>query len=467
MILFKNKIRLSEFLSHTLFCFCVFILNLPVISSATDWKAGVASVDVTPQKPEWMAGYSNRDKPSEGIISRLYVKALALEDRDGTKVVIVTADLIGNLRELSNRVAQTIGEQYSVPRSAIIFNASHTHCGPEIRSDSPPLYLPDKALEQIKEYTNRLEKQYVSVIGSAIENLQPAQLTFSSVKPTPFAVSRRFPTPEGIVYRSGPSSYYTGGPRDDIVPVLKVSASDGTLKAILFGYACHPITLNEMKFCGDYPGYAQQYIEEAFPGTTAMFMQGCAGQLVPNARFQIEYAIGHGRSLADAVKKALDGEQKEITGTLSSDYEEVALEQEPLQDRQTLEEHFKSDNKAASRRAAFFLKKLDNNETVSTTFLCPLQAMCIGNELLMIGLSGEPVVDYAVRFKAEFSSQFTWVSGYNNHVLGYIPTLKIQKEGGYEGGGAMRYMPYSGPFTDTVEQRVVDGVRRLVKNVKK
>ena len=319
-----------------------------------------------------MAGYSSRDKPSEGVISRLYVKALALADTDGNKVVIITADLAGNLRVFSNKVAQTIESQYDIPRSALIFNASHTHCGPEIRSASPPLYLPDESLESIQEYTNWLEKQYVNVIGRAIKNLQPAKLTFSSIRPTPFAVSRRFPTPEGIVYRSGPSSYYTGGPRDDIVPVLKVSAPDGAIKAILFGYACHPITLNEMKFCGDYPGYAQQYIEEAFPSTTAMFMQGCAGQLVPNARFQVEYAIGHGRSLADAV-----------------------------------------------------------------------------------------------RFKAEFSSQFTWVSGYNNHVLGYIPTWKIQKEGGYEGGEAMRYMPYSGPFTDSVEQRVVDGVRRLVKNVMK
>ena len=44
------------------------------------WKAGVATIDITPQEPIWMAGYGNRTKPSEGVLQKLYVKALVLED---------------------------------------------------------------------------------------------------------------------------------------------------------------------------------------------------------------------------------------------------------------------------------------------------------------------------------------------------------------------------------------------------
>ncbi len=46
----------------------------------TEWKAGVASVVITPEEPMWMAGYASRDKPSEGKTHDLFAKALALED---------------------------------------------------------------------------------------------------------------------------------------------------------------------------------------------------------------------------------------------------------------------------------------------------------------------------------------------------------------------------------------------------
>ena len=47
------------------------------------------------------------------------------------------------------------------------------------------------------------------------------------------------------------------GPVDHAVPVLTVTRPDGKLEAMLFGYACHPTTLNFTKWCGDYPGFAQ------------------------------------------------------------------------------------------------------------------------------------------------------------------------------------------------------------------
>ena len=39
-------------------------------------------------------------------------------------------------------------------------------------------------------------------------------------------------------------------------------------------------------------------------------------------------------------------------------------------------------------------------------------------------------------------------------------------EGGYEGGGLFEhYTHFPGPFTETVEKRVLEGVHRLVKDV--
>src|SRR5450631_706631 len=75
-------------------------------------KAGVARVDITPAGPVWMSGYAARTHPSDGTLSRLWAKALALESSPGGRVVVVTVDLIGIPRSLSDEVAQRVERQY-------------------------------------------------------------------------------------------------------------------------------------------------------------------------------------------------------------------------------------------------------------------------------------------------------------------------------------------------------------------
>ena len=59
-----------------------------------DWKAGVAVRAITPAEPMWMSGYAARTKPAEGKLQDLYVKALALEDPAGGKLVLVTSEIL-------------------------------------------------------------------------------------------------------------------------------------------------------------------------------------------------------------------------------------------------------------------------------------------------------------------------------------------------------------------------------------
>jgi neutral ceramidase len=443
--------------------------GFPGAAVAAAWKAGVATVAITPEGPMWMAGYGNRNKPSEGVVHDLYAKALALEDSEGNRAVIVTADLIGITLDFSNRVTEAVGKRCNIPREAILLNTSHTHCGPEVRAMKKDFYdMPDEWGPKIDAYIAWLETKYIEVIGNALGSMKPAEVSFTTAKPVPFSVSRRSPTPGGIVYRSGPSSYYTGGPRDDIMPVLTVNDPGGAVTAILFGYACHPITLNVYEFCGDYPGYAQRYIEEAFPGATALFVQGCAGQLVPNARYQIEYAKGHGRSLAVAVKNAVEGKRAPVPGPVRCAYDEIPLAFQPLPPRAELEETARSGGSTESRHARLLLERIDRGEEIDTTLPCPLQVMRFGDDILLVGLCGEPVAEYAERIKAKYlTHKYVWVAGYCTYEFGYLPTWNVWREGGYEAGEALLTTPFPGPFTGDVEKRVADGVEKLVQKVMK
>ncbi|MCP5113360.1 MAG: hypothetical protein GY953_21210, partial [bacterium] len=87
------------------------ILWLLALSStlvAADYRAGVARTDITPMGPIWLSGYAGRSKPSEGVQQSLWAKALAIEDGSGGRLVIVTTDLIGLPRAMSDEVAARV-----------------------------------------------------------------------------------------------------------------------------------------------------------------------------------------------------------------------------------------------------------------------------------------------------------------------------------------------------------------------
>jgi hypothetical protein len=59
-----------------------------------------------------------------------------------------------------------------------------------------------------------------------------------------------------------------------------------------------------------------------------------------------------------------------------------------------------------------------------------------------------------------------WVAGYSNDVFAYVPSLRVLREGGYEGADAMIFYGRPGPFTEAVEELVVGEVRRLVRGAR-
>src|SRR5205809_6196676 len=88
------------------------------------FKAGTASKVITPPELMWMSGYANRTKPAEGKQQDLFVKALALEDAAGTKLVLVTSDLIGLPRALSDAVAEEVQRRTGLSRAQLMLTAS-------------------------------------------------------------------------------------------------------------------------------------------------------------------------------------------------------------------------------------------------------------------------------------------------------------------------------------------------------
>lgn len=439
------------------------ILLLSTTAHAEDasWKAGVATVAITPEESMWMAGYASRNKPSEGKIHDLYAKALAIEDEAGTRLVIVTTDLIGIPRELRDWLEAKVQSKYKLASASLMLNASHTHCGPELRVSKASVYgLEPDRVRQSQAYVEVLKNNLTSVIGEAIDAMSPTKIGYTHGR-AGFAMNRRLPT--ATEPQNAP---YPDGPVDHDVPVLRVESPEGELRAIVFGYACHNTTLGFQQFCGDYAGFAQHYLEAAHPNVTAMFVTGCGADQNPQPRRTLELAEQHGRALANGVEAALIGPTKPIEGQLRVSIDEATLEFAEPPGRATLELQTKSSNKYEQRHAEALLRQLDETGEIRQTYPYLVQAVNFGDDLLMIALAGEVVVDYSHRFKLELRGAPVWVAGYSNDVFGYVPSLRVLQEGGYEGGGAMRYTTLPGPFAPTVEKLIVEKVHQLVEEVR-
>lgn len=436
------------------------------------WKAGTAKANITPEPGMWMAGFASRTNPATGKLMDLWIKALALEDAKGHRAVILTSDLLGIPQNIYQHTCASLKEKYGLAPEDILLSASHTHCGPVLRNALYDVYpLDAKQHELIENYSAKLEAQMVETIGRAFADLSPVSVS-AGQGTTAFAVNRRN-NPE-LDAQKLINGGVLNGPSDHAVPVLAVYNPDGMLKAILCGYACHNTALAINEWCGDYSGYAQIALEKSHPGAQAMFFMGCGGDQNALPRREFRLAERYGNMLASAVEEVLLAPPQKLPPTLVTKMEMVTLH---LGDSLTEAElkKFQANATAMTRRwATRLLADKQAGKNFIREYPYPMQAWNFGGKQLLLTLGGEPVVDYALKFKKDFGAQ-TWVAGYCNDVMTYIPSLRVLHEDipplanprwGYE--GCQAFTVYGLPaqrWAEDVEDLISQAAGRLVSEV--
>lgn len=429
-------------------------------TDAPSYKAGVASKVITPTEPIWMAGYASRYKPAEGKTHDLYAKALCVEDAAGTRLVLVTTDLIGIPRALGDAVAAEVEKKHGLKRDRLILSSSHTHSGPVIRENLVDMYpMTKEQAAKVEEYTRKLQSDLVAVIGESMKELKPAALKYGAGKAT-FAVNRREPTDKGIINGRNPA-----GPVDHTVPVLSVEVS-GKPVAVVFGYACHNTTVSFYEWCGDYAGFAQIELQKALPGATAMFWTGCGADANPLPRGNLKLCEEYGKELAKATVDALKT-AKPITGNFAAKYETIPLQFDAVLTKQQLTADALSKTLAVQKRAERLLKELEANGKIADAYPhYPVQTWALGDQVLWVALGGEVVIDYNLRLKKDVpTSRALWVMGYANDVMAYIPSARLLKEGGYEADSSQIYYGMPGKWNASIEDAIVAKVKELAHAV--
>jgi neutral ceramidase len=455
----------------------IFALLLPVSAAESTWKAGTATADITPTQAQWMAGYGGRTRPADGALHPLFIKVLALEDAKGHRAIVLSSDLLGIPQSIYDNTCATLKQRFGLERAQIMLNASHSHCTPVLRSALYDAYpLPEDQKPIIERYSEALEQKIVETVGQAFAELAPARVA-AGQGITRFAVNRRN-NPEGSVPKLIAENALKG-PVDHSVPVLSVSAANGPLLAVVFGYACHNTTLSFQQWCGDYAGFAQIALERNHPGAVAMFFMGCGADQNPLPRREVFLAQRYGEMLASAVEEVLLQAPALLPPTLVTAHELATLS---FGAPPTMEELEKLSVVATGKQpttetrwAARLLAEMKAGKPMARTYPYPVQVWQLGGKQLWITLGGEVVVDYALRFKKTFGSD-TWVAGYVNDVMAYIPSARILAEdkpprapgrSGYEGNTSMYvYGQPAHRWADDVEDVIAGTVEKLVGQVK-
>lgn len=418
---------------------------------------GVARIDITPTQPIRLTGYGSRAKSeSEGIIDRLEANALAFGTDAERPSILITVDLLGISQRLTSKLVKSLSEKSGIDPAQIVICASHTHGGPEIGNAINILQyrgskFSDSLLElsqlvNIAQYTEQLSQKLEEVALAALKNRKPAFIAWGQGQAL-FAANRRT----------------NGGPVDPSLPVLRISNTDGTLRAVLVNYACHGTTLegNINKIHGDWISEARHQIEAAHPGAIALVAIGCGADADPHPRGSSEDVKRHAKEIADNVDKILVSQLEPLQSPPTGKMIWVKL---PFAHTPTVPEliEMSKRNDGEGYYARLALERIQRGDSIATALNYPIQVWNFADKMAMVNLAGEVVADYSIRLKDEFGAERLWINAYSNDVPCYIASRRVIKEGGYEATSSMPYYNKPSPLTENVEDIIADAVHKIM-----
>jgi hypothetical protein len=236
------------------FVFC------PSLQQAAELLAGVAKVDIT----DYAAG---------PVHDACYARALVLKTSERTvALVAVDAVAVAEIGRLGNgfmaAVRAQVKESSGIDPENVLINASHCHG--VVRADSATLVS--------------------KAIKDATAALVPVQIGSGNAQESRISENRRMMLTDGTqadmrrAYSLPPDELVASvGPIDPAVGLLKLTRMDGTVLAVVYHFACHPIMNPPSKgSSADFPGVASKIIEGALGhGAMALFLQGCGGDINP------------------------------------------------------------------------------------------------------------------------------------------------------------------------------------------
>ncbi len=410
--------------------------------------AGVGVADITPDVSAYkvpLAGYGARlGRPATGVRDRLYAKVLFLTDGE-QRMALITVDLRSSTPEFKEQiVAKTAA--LGMTLDTVFVAASHTHAGPSM--------YPERFWQmQFGAYDPAIVEQMTSAIADAV--LEAASAT------TPARMGHAVGSADGFT-RNRRWGYNTEQREannetpviDPRLTVLRFDDLDGACRALVVHFAAHPtiVGASNLDISAEWPGVVQRALEQAFPGSVVLFLNGALGDqspVAPAGDDEFERMERYGEAIAELAAPLAAAIETQEGASIAIAHNTPELP--PL----TFPEE------AARRFAAF-----KDAAEAALPRRAELHLLRIGPAVLA-GLPGEPLlaVGQAVEQRLEREG-FTLplAVGLANDYIGYIVNETEYAHGGYEVESRSYYGPGLGAFM--AEQIAAIGAALRPDNVK-
>jgi len=391
-------------------------------------RFSVSKECITPNWPVNMGGFSARTEKSQGVHDDLYSKCLMLDDGK-SKCLIITLDLVGVDRFFVEKIKEKIEVLFAIKKKDILLSCIHTHSGP---STYPFPSFPSKPE---REYMEFIMRKIIMNVQNTIAEAQEGTAEVGTGE-TYIGMNRR--KKEGSEIVIGPNC--TGGV-DRNLTVATIKDKKDNIRVVLFNCGCHPTIMNSanLLLSADYPGAACKYLEDAFPNSTAVFLQGAGGDINPailangekyrNCSFSDVDLTG--RILANDVINITRHKMKKVDISINDSIEEIEL---PLAEPNAavFKDLYEHSNGTRKEYAEKMLQLIASGTVLSRETDLQIAIFNLACEFRIVALEGEICHNIGMEICKIFKTGCTMVSGYSNGIISYIPTAEILKEGGYE-----------------------------------
>ena len=402
--------------------------------------AGVAQVDITPPMGVEMCGYGPYEKRvCTDVLDPLYARSLWLQCGE-ERLLIVTLDLCSVCAEVRDDVVQQVCHEVGLSQESVLIAASHTHSGP---STQRLIGWGERDAPYLGELRQRLVKACLEARAEAV----PARMGACRQRVHGVGVNREQPA---------------FGLLDTAAQLLRVDRADGTPLAVLYNFAAHGVVRYPFtsRVSADWPGLAAAYIKASLGTEVVLFLQGCGGNINAHemsfARDDVvmRQQVADMRTgdvairLCDQILPALRGIRTSSEAELCSvwrtvklpcsppdaeDLRRVIAENQTPADRMTLAElrplHERIRDESEQEREWRFARyrvdaashQLGLLEKRQTHVEAPVQIMRLG-EAVLVGWPGEIYVELGLEIRQRSPFPLTFVAGFANDTVGYIPT---------------------------------------------
>lgn len=410
---------------------------------------GTAKVNITPGYPVPLSGYGSRvgKGPFTAIASPLFARVICfrqLSDGEMSTALVVSADLLWWGSERVEQLKQRIRDIW--PADHLILHATHSHSGPQttemfsfVLGEADPGYLVD------------LEDRLLAGVKTAVSSMEPVELERGYGTCDIAKNRRKIPGAEpGILVESQ-------DPIDRELTVLRYTAADGRVKAIVAHYACHPVTNTSNVLSAEFPGAAADLLEQELgDGAVCLYLQGTCGDVDPTSD-GINWCFGGdeqvrmlGAKFASAVRQVLQAPMERLADVpLTGQTEQIALPLQSIPGAAELAELVAEPGIAGewSRKLLQYPERLRPDMVMEATLLF------LARDFALLAMNGEIVSDYGLFIK-HVTNKAVLPLGYTNGMIGYVTTARQLVEGGYEPDSSTRYFMLPAPFTHETEQTI-------------